>query len=223
MCHVGGGCILRRMWNTLARPAIVCALALASALGGCTRTAHDSLDGAMTASAPAPVLIQPGEYERVFNQAKDDLRGLGFILDRVDAQLGVITTMPKGSGGILTPWDQEQSGIDDRLEDAVQKHRRVVRIDFSAVKTAGQPGDELADLRTEKGPIQAQVSVALYRIHTPGWRLNTQGILESTRTTDPQLSERGMGQYGVAIRQDDALARRIADHIRSFAAQPASP
>jgi hypothetical protein len=198
----------------------IAATALTLLLGtGCSRSSNDSVDGALSADAPAPIRIQPADYARVFDQIRDQLRDLGFILDRVDAQLGVITTMPKGTGGIMTPWDQEQSGLDDRLEDAVERHRRIVRIEFSPVGVpAGSP--DIIDLRTEKRPIEAQVSVSLYRFHAPGWRLNTQGILESTRTHDPALDERGMGDYGVAIRQDDALARRIADRIKVLAEAP---
>lgn len=207
------------MVNRIALIAAASTLALLGTVGGCARTASDSVDGALSATAPALVRIEAADYPRVFESIKDDLRNLGFTLDRVDAQLGVITTMPKGTGGILTPWDQEQSGVDDRLEDSVQKHRRIVRIEF--VPAGIQPGSaeaaNIGDLRTEKRPIEAQVSAALYRVHHPGWRLNTQGILESTRTSDPQLDARGMSQYGVAIRQDDDLARRIAERIRAFA------
>lgn len=183
--------------------------------GGCAKQSGTTApDDAQTAAASGATLhIEAGRFAIAFDESRDVLRDLGFILDRVDGQLGVITTQPKGTGGIATPWDQEQSGIGDRLEDAVQKHRRVVRIEFAPAGM--EPGSvEIGDLRAEQRPLDAHVAVTMYRTHQPGWRLNSQAVLESSYTHDPQLDERGMSQYSVAIRQDDELARRIVDRIR---------
>ena len=95
----------------------------------------------------------------------------------------------------------------------MHKHRRVVRIEF-APAGQGQGSVEIHDLRTDQGALDALISVTVYRLHQPGWRLNTQAILESTYTHDPELDERSMGLYSVAVRQDDALARRIAERVR---------
>jgi hypothetical protein len=157
--------------------------------------------------------LQPGEYARAFDSARNELRELGFILDRVDAQAGVITTLPKGTGGLATPWDQEQSGLDDRAEDALERHRRIVRIEFAPAGAAAG-GGEGSDLRTETGAIEAQVSATVYRVQQPGWRVNTQAILNSTYSRDPELDARGMTSFGVAVRQDDALAKRIAGRVQ---------
>ena len=199
---------------------VVAGLACVGA-GGCAKSGGaaaaeaagaSTTDVATSSGTPATLHIDAGQFATAFDQSRDVLRDLGFILDRVDGQLGVITTQPKGSGGIATPWDQEQSGVGDRLEDAVQKHRRVVRIEFAPVGT--EPGSaEIRDLRTEQRAIDARVAVTMYRLHQPGWRLNPQGVLDSSYTRDPQLDERGMGLYSVAIRQDDELARRIVERI----------
>ena len=193
---------------------IAIAMLAASVLGACSgqAPAPTASEAAMTAPG-ATMHIEPGRYAATFDQSRDVLRDLGFILDRVDAQQGVIATMPKGTGGLATPWDQEQSGLGDRAADAVQKHRRVVRIEFAPAGI--EPGSaEVRDLRTDKRPLEAQVSVTVYQINQPGWRLNTQAILESTYTHDPQLDARGMGVYSVAVRRDDDLARRIAERVR---------
>jgi hypothetical protein len=194
---------------------------IGSGLGlfGCAHQSSSGGDAAATASAPAATIqLEAGEYARAFDAARNELRELGFILDRVDAQAGVITTLPKGTGGLATPWDQEQSGLDDRAEDAVERHRRIVRVDFMPAGAA--PGSaEGRDLRTEAGPIEGQVSATVYRVHQPGWRVNPQAILDSSYTRDPQLDERGMSAYGVAVRQDDALARRIAVRVRTRTSQ----
>ncbi len=187
--------------------------AAAALAGGCAHQASPADGAPSVAGAPATFRLNAGEYARAFDRARNELREFGFILDRVDAQAGVITTLPKGTGGLATPWDQEQSGLDDRAEDAAHRHRRIVRIEFAPAGAA--PGEaEGRDLRAETGPIEGQVSATVYRVHQPGWRVNTQAILNSTYTRDPQLDERGMTTYGVAVRQDDALARRIAERVR---------
>ncbi len=194
----------------LVMAAIGAALALG---GGCAHSVPAGTESAAVASAPATIHLEAGEYARAFDQARNELRELGFVLDRVDAQAGVITTLPKGTGGLATPWDREQSGLDDRGEDAVHRHRRIVRIEFAPA--GGAPGAaEGRDLRTEAGPIEGQVSATVYRVQQPGWRVNPQAILNSSYSRDPQLDERGMSAYGVAVRQDDALAKYVAGRVR---------
>ncbi len=201
---------------------IAIAMLAASVLGACSGHAPASSDESAALTAPGVMLhVEPGQYAVTFDQSRDVLRDLGFILDRVDAQQGVIATMPKGTGGLATPWDQEQSGIGDRAEDAVQKHQRVVRIEFAPAGTEPAAAD-VRDLRTDPRPLDAQVSVTVYALNQPGWRLNTQAILDSSYTHDPQLDERGMALYSVAIRRDDDLARRIVERVRDRLAQHAA-
>jgi len=168
---------------------------------------------------PSTMEVAPGQYARVFDDARGVLRDMGFILERVDAQAGVITTQPKGTGGLMTPWDQEQTSFAGELEDAGQKHHRVVRVDF--VPAAPElPAREITDMRSDTEPLEMQVSVAVYRWNLPGWRINTESILNSTYTHDPQLDERGMSAYAVAVKQDNDLACRIAGQIRDRVAKP---
>ena len=198
----------------------MCFMAMAVGAGlvasGCAKQsgAGASEEQQATTATGAMLRVERGRFAAAFDQSRDVLRDLGFILDRVDGQLGVITTHPKGTGGLATPWDQEQSGLGDRLEDAVEKHRRVVRIEF--VPEGLEPGSaEILDLRTDQRAIEARVGVTIYRAHQPGWRLNPQAILESSYTHDPQLDARGMGLYSVALRQDEELARRIVERVRA--------
>jgi hypothetical protein len=199
---------MRTMWF------MAMAAGLALLAGGCATQNTGTTGGADALTASGATLhLEPGKFATAFDQSRDVLRDLGFILDRVDGQLGVITTQPKGTGGIMTPWDQEQSGFDDRLEDAVERHRRVVRIEFAPAGL--EPGSaEIRDMRAEQRPIDARVTVTIYRAHQPGWRLNPLAVLDSTYTHDPQLDERGMGLYTVAVRQDDELAHRIVERVQ---------
>lgn len=196
---------------------LLIACALAACMCGCASTTRpEGFEAAATDAgrAPGALSLKPGEYARAFDETKDLLRDLGFTLDRVDAQLGVIATAPKGSGGIATPWDREQTALADEIEDALQRQRRIVRIEFAAAG-ADPNSAVIHDLRTETGAIEAVVSATVQRLYQPGWRPNTQAILDSSYTRDPQLDERGMNSYAVTLRQDDDLARWLASQVRA--------
>lgn len=205
------------------RRTIAAAASVLAIISGCAR--HDaaapgasSAESATTAAAaPLPdatIAVPAGQYTATFDAAREELRDLGFVLDRVDAQLGVITTLPKGSGGVATPWDREQSSIEDELNDAVHRSQRVVRIEYAP---ADGSASGASDLRTLGGPLTMSVNAVLQRVQLPGWRLNTQGILYSTYSRDTILDARGMSIYAVPIRQDSELARWLADRIEARA------
>lgn len=197
---------------------ILAALALV-ALSGCARSTNDgsrSADAPLAAQASSPIAIGP--YTATFDAAREELRDLGFVLDRVDAQLGAITTMPKGSGGLATPWDREQSSIEDEVNDAVHRAQRVVRIEFAPADGSSAP----PDLRQFSGRVTMTVNATLQRVHIPGWRLNTLGVLNSTYSRDPALDARGLSTYAVPIRQDSELASWLADRIAARLATQAT-
>jgi hypothetical protein len=175
---------------------------------------------------PAPALVLPSaQYSAAFDAAKHALRDTGFLLERVDAQAGVITTQPKGTAGIATPWDREQSGLGQELDDFFHRQQRVARVEFVPV------GSSLAsneDLRVFTGQIEARVQVAILRTYRPGRRVNTSNITSSTYTVDPQLQAQGLSDYSVAQKQDARLAQRVLDTISAKVqtltdASPAQP
>ncbi len=168
---------------------------------------------AQPASSGSSADVPPGAYASTFDAVRQELRDIGFVLDRVDAQLGVITTLPKGSGGLATPWDREQSSLADEAADAMHRAQRIVRVEFTTVDSAsGQVGGG-GDLRSFGGPLRMHVSAVLQRVNVPGWRLNTLAVLNSTYARDPALDARGMATYAVPVRQDDELARWLTDRI----------
>jgi hypothetical protein len=71
-----------------------------------------------------------------FDLARDVLREEGFILDRVDAAAGIITTRPKTTAGLATPWDAEQSSAEQEIDDLANRQQRTVRITFEPVERA---------------------------------------------------------------------------------------
>lgn len=169
----------------------------------------------------------PGQYERAFEIARDELAAVGFALDRVDAYSGVISTRPKLSGGLATPWDREQTGAGSEVADLMHPQRRVVRIGFVPASGVDRmPGDEPVTQITGEGtpesmavvgadePLIGQVEVVIERVYRPYRRISTVDVLSSSRTTDPTLGSRGMsGSFGVVTQRDHALEERLASRI----------
>jgi hypothetical protein len=182
-------------------PRLILLLLLAALLSGCATNRPLSTD------FPVPA----GGYIKAFDEARDVLIGMRFELDRVDAAAGVITTQPKHTAGLATPWDAEQSTLEQEWEDLVNEQERRVRITFEpAEATAG----EWPDLREYTGPMTGHVEVAIDRVHHAGWRLETTSIRYSTYTIDPTLIDRQMWPlYSVPFSQDRLLADELAEKI----------
>ncbi|MEM9372826.1 MAG: hypothetical protein AAGA55_04205 [Planctomycetota bacterium] len=171
-------------------------LAVSAALvGGCASVSPT--DGA--ASAPeARVTFGAEDYATVFNAARDTLADFRFTPDRVDAARGVITTLPKRSAGLASPWDREQSSLGDEARDLVHQHERVVTVVFDP------PGQ----------PQALSVDVTIYRVRRPNWRVETDAIRRSTHARNPRARQAGdEPEFREAIRADSALATRIADDL----------
>lgn len=155
--------------------------------------------------------VNPGDYAAAFDAARESLVGRRFPLERVDARAGVITSQAKTTSGLATPWDGEQSTLDQETEDLLNGQQRRVRITFESVGAEGTPPD---DFRTVPGPLSARVEVVVERIHRPGWRIEPTAVRFSSQAQDPGLTARGMyPTYSVPLSQDPKLAARIAREI----------
>lgn len=175
-----------------------------------------------------------------FDLARDVLREEGFMLDRVDAAAGVITTRPKTTAGVATPWDSEQSSAEQEIDDLANRQQRTVRITFEPVDrptplaTAAASGvaaatseapepvaDEVgwSDLRQTSlsqigGEMRMSVRVIVERLNRPGWRVNPVSVRLSTYAIDTDLRQRGLSyQYAVARNNDVELSERLANEI----------
>jgi hypothetical protein len=189
----------------------LCGLMALVLLGGC----------AAEPSAPAEILVMPGGYAEAFEAAKGAVLEGGFELDRVDARGGVISSRPKGTGGLATPWDTEQTTLEQELEDLANQQMRVVRITFWPEGEDVQMSPE-GDLRDEDRALRARVEVSVQRVHRPGWRIETTSVQQSRRWRDPDMGRRGLsGRYVVPFALDMHLAHRLAREIdrRSEGAQ----
>jgi hypothetical protein len=153
------------------------------------------------------VSVAPGGYAAAFEAAKETLTAYRFELDRVDARGGFITTLPKATSGLATPWDAEQSRALNEWEDLLNQQSRRVRITFEPVERGAEPP---ADLRLHAGAMTAHVEAIIDRKRRPGWRIETASIRQSSFTQDPALAARQMyPRYDTPFVQDHDLAERV--------------
>lgn len=168
--------------------------------------------GCAGANGPSEIKVNPGQYAAAFDAARESLIGRRFNLERVDARAGVITSQAKTTAGLATPWDLEQSTLNQEVEDLFDSQQRRVRITFEVVGEESTPPE---DFRTVKGPITARVEVVVERIHASGWRIEPTAVRYSSYAHDPALAGRDMyPTYAVPFSQDPRLASRIAHEIR---------
>jgi len=184
-------------------------VALATWLGGCA------------ADGPGEFAVPPERYAAAINATRDVLREYRFEIDRVDASMGVVTTRPKSTDGLFTPWDTEQSTFSQEWEDTLNDQRRRVEVRFSRegdaqVLADRKRGDPLpASLLDEPGATTARVTVIVERLQRPGWRPATESVRLSTYTSDPALAEEGLEPvYAIRLSDDPPLAARLAREIQ---------
>jgi len=178
--------------------------------------------GCASRSAPGPVEVAAGGYPAAFDAARESLREARFQLDRIDAAAGVITTRAKPTGGVMTPWDGEQSTARQEWDDMLNQQSRVVRVQFLPADLAA---GELMDLREYDGPVRADIQVVVLRTARPGWRVQTRSVTSSRFTRDPAAIERGIGyDYDVPETRDPDLGARLAAAMRErIAKENAAP
>lgn len=147
------------------------------------------------------------DYGTVLSASRDALRDFRFEVDRLDAEAGIITTAPKPSSGLATPWDADQSSLGLEVSDLLNQQQRAVTITFES--------PDNPDLRFAQGPISARVDVVIYRVRTSGWRLETESISQSRYSRDPLARSRGAEpRFLQPWKRDDALAQRLSAAIR---------
>lgn len=188
------------------------------------------------ARAGAELTVSSADYLRAVDIARDVLLESRFEIDRVDAAAGVITSQPRASAGLLTPWDPEQTTLGQEISDASSTQRRRVRITFEPAAIdrnavpAGQAAADLPpsltvptgpdDLRSSDVTLTARVEVFIDRVRRPGTRLETESIRTSTTTIDPDLASRRMlPEYTTTVDHDELLAGRLAQRIRERLAE----
>jgi hypothetical protein len=177
--------------------------------------------GLLPACTPANIAptfdISQGDYARAFDASIDTLREYRFKVDRVDASAGVITSFPKSTSGLATPWDIEQSTPTQEVEDFLAYNSRVVRITFEPKASSGKVSPpEPGPTDFDAGTMVGRVDVVIQRRYVRGWQVSPAAILQSDFTTDTVGSARGEPQqYDAPLTRDERLAARFASRIRN--------
>lgn len=205
------------MQRLLAMMATMTAAAWALTLGGC-------------AAGSAQCAVPAGAYSATFEAARNVLRDERWLIERVDASAGVLTTQRRA--------DLVVDDAAGTLENLANRQLRHVRITFEPAEGGAAPIPPAdaqdpertslsPDLTAGDVPLVMKVSVLIERVQRPGRRVQSDSIRLTSYSSDPALAERGLEPQFAAAAGNDAvmagnLARRIAERagLRSDAARP---
>lgn len=193
----------------------------ACAMCGCASGGNDELRALEPVERTRDgLVVRAIDYPAAFEAAKQELLRLGFDLERVDARHGVIATDPKETAGLASIWDKEQSTILDEVGDMLHRHERVVRVVFVPADGSEVSAiDGVEGVLAREAPVEMRVDAVVFRVHRPGWRINTVNVRGSTRSFDPALAGRAMlPRYEVGQRRDGALADRVLQRVEDVLA-----
>lgn len=175
-------------------------------ISGCTSsTVYDGHDYRFSTGLGAEGQAEAsGDRELMIEAIREVLTDHRFVIDRVDARRGVVTTEVKTTQGIGSPWDSEQGSLTQETADFVNQHERAVRV-----------------LIEESGEIV--VSVMVQRVHRPGWRVETESIASSSHyAVIGSDGRRESSRMVTPIGNDGLLAERIGEAIRARLAKTQS-
>ncbi|MCX5690900.1 MAG: hypothetical protein NTV94_14135 [Planctomycetota bacterium] len=164
------------------------------------------LVGCSSMKATPDVAVGAGSYAAAFDAARETLRAHGFELERVDSAAGVITSAPKSSAGLATPWDRDQTTLMQEADDLLNHQKRRVRITFTHEQSGGVPIEDQA--------VHAAVAVYIERVQSPGMRIPAKSPTTWTTTQDPARTQQGVGTaYSIPVTRDTKFERRLAAEI----------
>ncbi len=159
--------------------------------------------------------IAAADYDAAFVATREVLRDYRFDIDRVDARAGVVSTAPKSTAGLATPWDGEQQTLAQEWEDLTNRQQRTVRVIFEPASARlgrergptpqAAPGPARPDIRTLETPIGIRVEVVVDRINRPHFRGETENLRSSTYAREPALRARDMQPNYAVPRDRDRL------------------
>lgn len=159
------------------------------------------------APPPTTLEIAPQAYERAFARTLDRLRIRGWIIDRVDAGAGVITTEPRPTAGLLTPFTRVAQTTADEARELVQPTQRRIRVTFRTVRG-------LAPYQAIDDAMTARIEVFEDRLFVPGQRVSPVSIALTSVSSDPQRVARGVDAPMAIPRGRDAkLETTIANDL----------
>ncbi|MDF1808902.1 MAG: hypothetical protein P1U42_04325 [Phycisphaerales bacterium] len=187
-----------------------------SLLSGCHTSQQTNIDTAdvnqVVAESKAELVLENQSYDQVFESARDVLVDYRFGINRVDASRGVLTSHPKRSVGVVSPWDREQSTMNQEWEDFANQQERIVRIEFERLNVE----TDISNSLSERESVVVHVAVLVNRVHRPNWRIESESVRLSTharsRDSGGQLEPRAFRE---TIGRDVELEVRIMDEIKT--------
>ena len=170
-------------------------------------SSNGEMAGGVVGDARGLVELEGVSYEDAFVAAREVLADFRFGINRVDAARGVLTSYPKRTAGLASPWDGEQSSIGQEFEDLTNQQERTIHIEF-------EREERVERVDGDTGGVTARVRVIVNRVHRPNWRVDTQSILLSTHARSRDATGRlERSEFREPIGQDPALADRVARAI----------
>lgn len=169
--------------------------------------------------------VAPEQYQVAIDASRSVLDRYGMSIERVDAAYGVVTSQPKRTAGVVTPWDREQSTARQEWEDFVNRQSRVVRIviEPEEIESVDPAINDLRDAAEAGVPLVGRVEAVVFRQHRAHKRLQSEAIFLTTFAGDPQMQRRHGTSYSVAHERDGKLERRLAAAIEQEMSRSASP
>jgi hypothetical protein len=170
--------------------------------------------GCASPTASTSFEVPASLYAAVFDAARDVLREQGFELDRVDARSGVISTAPRASAGLATPWVQHNPTLPGAASATLHPDRRMAVVSFVPLGSE----QDVADLRTFDGTLLARVEAPALRLRRVGRHLDPTAIRLANWWRDPAEPE---PMVLTPVEAGDELAAVLAAGIRDRMAVPA--
>jgi hypothetical protein len=81
--------------------------------------------------------IYDASYDNIWKQGISILNDAGFVIDRQDYRLGVLTTKPLPSAQFIEFWKPQHASVTNAMENTVNNQRRSIRLSISKVE--GKP------------------------------------------------------------------------------------
>lgn len=160
-----------------------------AALTGCTT---------QTKTAPNPLVIDSGEYTRIYTAAVQVLRDHGFRIDHHSHRLGKITTHYQPAPTVFELWLAQTTTSQQAWTNSLNEQRRMVVILLEPSGTTGN--DQPTPALKVSSDYQMRVHVMIERKQLPSRFLtgSTAGhsVFGSLSSTPTELRERGIkGAY----------------------------
>lgn len=160
---------------------------------------------------PAVAEVRGGDFNRLWEAAKETVRDYQLALDREDYRAGVITSVPEVSKQVFEVWRSDAGTLDESLANTVGAIRRTIRFEVSR----GEDGTFtlVPKVLVERQSIfeRRVTDVSQYRFAFAG---PTKAQPARTAVTlDPETYQDVPVKYWYPIGRDFALEKKVAKRV----------